>query len=263
MIIDFHTHIFPNSLASRAISSLSERSGIVPAGEGTASDLLTKMTQANIHICVVHNVATNPAQVTKINDLAISNSNPHFILTGAMHPQFENKTSELKRLAKHNIKGIKMHAEFQSFHPSDEFFFPMYETLEQEDLFILFHAGAETMVNSPKLFSHPREFLIIRKNFPKLKIILAHLGGHLMLEEAKSLIWGEDFFLDLSYELEPSNLNLLSDLLNSHPHDKILFGSDYPWRAPADYLKLVSSGGMPILAQDAIFSKNAQKLLKL
>ena len=33
--------------------------------------------------------------------------------------------------------------------------------------------------------------------------------------------------------------------------------------APADYLKLVSSGGMPILAQDAIFSKNAQKLLKL
>ena len=102
-----------------------------------------------------------------------------------------------------------MHAEFQSFHPSDEFFFPMYETLEQEDLFILFHAGAETMVNSPKLFSHPREFLIIRKNFPKLKIILAHLGGHLMLEEAKSLIWGEDFFLDLSYELEPSNLNLL------------------------------------------------------
>ena len=44
MLIDFHTHAFPEKIASRAISGLSKTSGgLEPQSNGTLSSLLEEM----------------------------------------------------------------------------------------------------------------------------------------------------------------------------------------------------------------------------
>ena len=40
MIIDFHTHAFPDFLAPRAIPTLAENSGLIPYHDGTAAGLI-------------------------------------------------------------------------------------------------------------------------------------------------------------------------------------------------------------------------------
>ena len=45
MIIDFHTHTFPDKMAEKTIASLSEKGGIKPYREGTAGSLTELMKQ--------------------------------------------------------------------------------------------------------------------------------------------------------------------------------------------------------------------------
>ena len=63
MLVDFHTHCFPDRLASRAIPKLSATGGIKPYTDGTASGLQGSMKEAGIFLSVVLPVATSVADV--------------------------------------------------------------------------------------------------------------------------------------------------------------------------------------------------------
>ena len=71
-VIDFHTHIFPDKVASKAIPIL-EATGHVKANtDGTLAGLKKSMDKANITYSVSLPVATSQFQVKSINDFAIS-----------------------------------------------------------------------------------------------------------------------------------------------------------------------------------------------
>ena len=70
MVIDFHTHTFPDSVAPRAIAQLSERGGIKPHNEGTLSALKESMRKNGVDISVILPVATSVHQVESINRTA-------------------------------------------------------------------------------------------------------------------------------------------------------------------------------------------------
>ena len=72
MIIDFHTHIWPDALAPRAIGSLSETAGgiFTPVTDGTAQGLLTYMKSVGIDISVVQPVITKEKQAFSTNEWA-------------------------------------------------------------------------------------------------------------------------------------------------------------------------------------------------
>ena len=46
MIIDFHTHVFPDKIAVKTTAMLSERGGIPAFTDGTVQGLLRQMEQA-------------------------------------------------------------------------------------------------------------------------------------------------------------------------------------------------------------------------
>ena len=62
MIIDFHTHTFPDKMAEKTIAFLSEKGGIKPYREGTASSLTELMNRSGVDYSVVLPVATLPKQ---------------------------------------------------------------------------------------------------------------------------------------------------------------------------------------------------------
>lgn len=63
MIIDFHTHIFPDKLAPRATAHLSELCHEAPATDGTASGLIASMKRAGISLSVALPVLTDRKSV--------------------------------------------------------------------------------------------------------------------------------------------------------------------------------------------------------
>ncbi|HEY8348871.1 MAG TPA: hypothetical protein VIM13_03450 [Clostridia bacterium] len=120
MVIDFHTHCFPDELAAKAVASLSEKACIPAMLNGTLSDLKRSMEANNITGSVLFNIATKPSQTAKINDWAVRIQDEGIISFGSIHPLCEDWESELKRIKELGLRGIKFHPEYQEFYVDDE-----------------------------------------------------------------------------------------------------------------------------------------------
>ena len=70
MIIDFHTHIFPDKIAVPSIEFLSAKSGVKNNIDGTAAGLAKSMEQSGVDMSVVLPVATKPKQFDSITRFA-------------------------------------------------------------------------------------------------------------------------------------------------------------------------------------------------
>ena len=66
MLIDFHTHIFPDNIAAAAVRGLSETGGIPPHSDGTRAGLLAAMRGAGVTHAVNLPVLTSPAQFDSV-----------------------------------------------------------------------------------------------------------------------------------------------------------------------------------------------------
>lgn len=91
MIIDVHTHIFPEKIAESAVKSLADRSGLTPYHNGRLEELLKLMEEGGVDYSVIQSIATNPRQNIKVNDFAISLLKvPGIIPFGSIHPELED-----------------------------------------------------------------------------------------------------------------------------------------------------------------------------
>ena len=70
MIVDFHTHTYPDKIASKTLELLVSRSKTKPASDGTLAGLQHSMAQSGVDISVVLPVVTAPHQVERINTVA-------------------------------------------------------------------------------------------------------------------------------------------------------------------------------------------------
>ena len=86
MLIDFHTHAFPEKIASRAVASLSHAcGGLKPQTDGTVESLKAEMEADGVSVSVVQSIATNPGQMRKVNDFAIGiNEDPAIVAFGSV-----------------------------------------------------------------------------------------------------------------------------------------------------------------------------------
>ena len=77
-MIDFHTHIFPDSLAPRAIDKLSKSADIISYTDGTFHGLQDSMKQSGITYSVLLPVVTKPSQQEDVNRIAIQTNDSGF-----------------------------------------------------------------------------------------------------------------------------------------------------------------------------------------
>mgnify|MGYP000163993920 CR=1 FL=1 len=99
MVIDFHTHIFPDALAARAIGGLEQSGNVKSVLSGRREDLLASMKRAGVDYSLNLPIASRPKQVESINSFAISvNGRDGLFSLGGIHPLYENYREELKRI---------------------------------------------------------------------------------------------------------------------------------------------------------------------
>ena len=145
MIIDFHTHTFPEELAGRAIGKLAASSRAKNYLDGTAGALRASMKEAGVDYSVLLPVVTRTGQQEDINRAAIE-TNRHsgetgLISFGGIHPENEDYREILRFLAGNGVKGIKIHPVFQRVPIDDIRYLRIIECADENDMVVITHAG--------------------------------------------------------------------------------------------------------------------------
>jgi predicted TIM-barrel fold metal-dependent hydrolase len=265
LIIDIHTHVFPDHIAQKVLDANREL-GFEPFGTGTIRDLRDRISRFGLSACVALAVSTSPRLVEPSNNWLLQESRGDVVPFGTIHPRYPNYKDEIRRIKGMDIAGIKFSSLFQDFYPDDPSMYPIYEILVEEQLPVLFHAGGSMhTLDGEVVQASPKRLRKVLDDFPGMKMIAAHWGGFHSLAGARTYLWGEDLYLDTSYPpgLRSIPQETLIEFIEGHGASRVLFGSDYPFGDQESDIGVIQN--LPISAdnKDRIFFKNAAELLQI
>ena len=263
MRIDFHTHAFKDSIAAHAIHNLAETCGMTPNGGGTLGDLQQMRSQEGLDAVVLLNIATKPDSERVINGWAKEALVDGVYSFASVHPFSKDLEGIVEKIKQDGFPGVKLHPCYQHYFFDDPAAFPLYALLEELGLPVVVHAGFDPY--SPTIVhAMPEACLKVHKEFPRLTLVLAHMGGFNHLEEALECLAGENVYLDTALcggGLMPREL--AEKMIRIHGADKVLLGSDYPWHMPGEEIAWLDSMDLSAREKDQILGENAARLLGL
>jgi predicted TIM-barrel fold metal-dependent hydrolase len=263
MLIDFHTHAFPEKIAARAVASLSRASGgLEPQTDGTLRSLKEEMAKDGVDLAVVQSIATNPAQMSKVNNFAMEmDRDPLIVAFGSVHPDAPDALEELERIKAAGLKGVKFHPEYQQFYVDDEKMRPIYRKISELGLITLFHAGHDPGF-APPYHAMPEHLLRALRWFDS-PVVAAHWGGVGCGEEVVEKLCCAPVWFDLAYGYASIARPIALKILEKHGPQRLLFGSDLPWHRPGWEMRLLDSLELDPRELEMICSGNARGLLGL
>lgn len=273
IIIDFHTHAFPEKIALKTMQLLSGIANTPFNGDGTLRALGENLRESGADMSVVLNIATNPPKTQKINDCAAENDYfvsgyrefGKFVQFGSVHPDTPDVMGEIDRIADMGLRGIKFHPDYQGFHVAEERMFPIYRKIASRGLIALFHGGFDPQ--SPNDVHCPAEQAAqMLERVPELTVVLAHMGGNICeYEKSCELLCGkfENLYLDTAFCAGNASPEIMIKMIERQGAERVLFGSDFPWHTTEEELAFIRSLGLNSRDQAAILGENAARLLKI
>ncbi len=264
MIVDIHTHAFPDGIAKRAIASLIQgaRGAYPPCTDGTVSGLARAMDAFGVDVSVVQPVVTKPSQTKTLNLWAKEIESEHIVSFGGIHPDTDDFRRDIDYVVSLGIKGLKFHAEYQGFVADEPRMLKIYDYALEKGLILLHHGGCDPAFKPP-FRSSPKMFKNIVRQMRGGTIIVAHLGGHDQWDEVECELVGENVLLDTSMGFDYYGEERFLSVVKAHGADKILFGSDSPWSRADKEIDRIKNLPLSDLEKKAILGENAKKLLKL
>lgn len=282
MVIDFHTHTFPEKISEKAVSKLRKLSRTQAFTNGSVTELLDSMAQSSVDYSVNLPVMTSPGQVEKINNSLISQReellNQGIITFGGMHPDYSDYKKELRRLKQAGIPGIKIHPAYQSVDLDDIRMMHIIDCASELGLIVITHAGIDIGIYDHNYASVPHILHVLDEVHPD-RLVLAHMGNWACWNDVEKDLAGADVWLDTAFSIgtitpdpeqdtEPIRNTNLSDaafvrLCRKHGTDKILFATDSPWEQQDDYITRIQNTNLTDSEKEQILSGNAKKLLEL
>ena len=265
MVIDFHTHIFPDRIAAKSIESLEKASGITAATDGTLSGLLNSMGKSTVSTSVILPVVTKPSQFDSVNQFAAEVNRTYrgkLLSFGGIHPDSEDYKKQLNTIKDLGLPGIKLHPDYQRVMIDDVRYMNIIEYADFLGLIIMVHAGIDIGLPDPVHCPPDRTRKVLDKIKPS-KMILAHYGGWKQWEEVYELLAGENVYLDTSFTFDYIDREMFLKILEKHGHEKVLFATDSPWSDAKKAVETVRN--LPVLenVKEDILYNNAKRLLNL
>jgi predicted TIM-barrel fold metal-dependent hydrolase len=264
MIVDIHTHAFPDFVAATAVRRMENAWNIRGSFDGTLKGLRVAIADAGVSMAVLQPVATTPESVRGINDWVAGLSSSVLVPFGALHPDMDDPEGEIARLASLGVRGFKLHPGHQGFSPGEKRLQPIYDAAAAHGLIVFTCAGhdeANRVVQStPEMFAR-----VVERN-PELRLVIAHLGGYRQWPEVRRHLVGLPVWLETSYTLRPLGDLLPAEfveLVTAHGADRVVFGSDAPLADIASELKLIRGSGLEADQLDMVLGGTAMDLLGL
>ena len=264
MIIDFHTHVFPDALADKAIGALSSGIDISfkPIADGRVSSLVSYMDEAGVDISVVMPVVTKPSQNIKTNLWAQSICSDRIISFGGVHHATDDYKRDIDFVVSLGLKGLKFHCEYQEIMVDAPRMLKIYDYALSQGLVILLHSGFDPGYSTP-FRSSPKQLANIVDAMQGGVIVAAHLGGYGEWDDVIKYLDGRNIYLDTSmgFQFYPGKEFLrIKEAIGT---ERILFGTDSPWSAAKKEIEILKAMEVTDHDRDLIFSGNARRLLKI
>ncbi len=264
MIVDFHTHAFPDALAQRGLEVLQRSADYLykPVTDMTIGGLLGYMDAHGIDVSVIQPVITKASQTRGINEWAASVQSDRIISFGGVYAHTDDYRRDIDFVVSLGLRGLKFHAEYQDFVLDAPEMLKIYDYALSKGL-ILFHHAGEDPGFSPPYKTSPRQFLNVSKAMKGGVIIAAHLGGHAQWDDVEKYIVGSDIYIDTSMGMAFYPREQFLRIAHNHGRDKLLFASDSPWSDAASDVQEIKGLPLDDELKENILYKNALKLLKI
>lgn len=261
MLIDFHTHCFPDVIAARAVAKLSDAAGgLYPHTDGTTAGLRDSMKNHNVDMSVVLSIATNAHQQAKVNEFAAAINNQTDVFAfGSVFPDSPDALDELEHIKALGLKGVKLHPDYQGFHVDDPKMKPIYRKISSLGLITVFHAGVD--YGFPPPYGATPDKMIKALSWFDSPVVAAHWGGINCNEATLQYLCGTDIYLDTSFGYSMMPKYYAEKIVEKHGTERILFGTDTPWHTASMEMRLLSSLRLTDEEMDRITHTNAQRLL--
>jgi len=276
-IIDAHVHTFPSKeVGEQILEGIKAETGVPYFCYGTIEELRTIMASNGIAKAVMVNFA--PPNWTKSNNFwtcAVAKGSEDLVPFISPHPRMKGRTpvEEIKHKLRWGVKGLKFHLEAQAFYPNDKEMWPIYEFCEDKNLPIVFHSGRN--IDHLEQYSEPKFFQEVLTEFPKLTVVLAHLGN-CFWDQTKALAAEfSNVYFDTAIAISgmvPSNEQTKEqclsdeeavDMIETIGADRIMFGSDFPWVDPTGDIRRIKRLAIKMEDKKKILGKNAVRIYHL
>lgn len=259
-MIDFHTHIYPDALAPRALKAAG-MNWPFQTDAGLAGQLRL-MEQYHIRKCAALCIANRPDEQENVNRFAMhiqGAGGGRIAAFGSVHPYAKDAAETIERLYGAGIRGIKFQPMRQRFQADEDVCRPLYRKIGELGMICVFHCGRDVRENRYHVLPEHMERIV--GEFAGGPVICAHMGGaFLKLREMRRLA-ALPVYVDTAlsaWYMGQAKFNAAVELFGPR---RVLFGTDMPWAAmdrELDYIR-----HLPLSEEDKerILDGNAQELL--
>jgi predicted TIM-barrel fold metal-dependent hydrolase len=159
----------------------------------------------------------------------------------SVDPRRDGAAAEFERaITELGLRGLKLSPVYQGFDPRIDEAWRLYELADRLGVPVMFHVGGAAPASAALEHGSPSLLDPVARAFPRLKLVVAHLGQPHMGETVMLLRKQPNVYADLSARFHrPWQLyNGLVLAMEYGVWDKLLFGSDFPIRTPAESVRL-------------------------
>ena len=280
MIIDIHTHLFPENVRKNRETYFSDEPAFKNLYESPrsrligAKEMLASMDVGQVDKSVIFGFPwKDEGRFKRHNDYiseVVSRYPDRFIGLGCFDPLSDAAAEEAHRcLQEGGLSGIGELAFYQSGIENALLarLEPVMEICRDLNLPVLIHTNEPVGHKYPgKTPNTLAQIYQLIDSFPQNNIVLAHWGGglfffSLLKKEVKQRLNRVYFDTAASpYLYDPSIYRLAIELVGI---DKILFGSDFPLLPPIRYFNDMKAAGLSSKEMEKICGANAAKLFKV
>jgi predicted TIM-barrel fold metal-dependent hydrolase len=280
MIIDAHTHIFPEKICKNREKYFTDEPAFKKLYQSPKSrligarEMLAAMDDSQVDKAVVFGFPWKaPLHFKQHNDYIseVVNRYPQrFIGLGCFDPFSEGVAEEARRcLQKGGLSGIGELAFYQTGIENSSLsrLEPVMDVCRGLDLPVMIHT------NEPIGHSYPgktpntlAQIYQLIQSFPQNKIVLAHWGGglfffSLLKKEVKASL--KNVYFDTAASPYLYDVDVYRLAIELVGEEKILFGSDFPLLPPARYFDEMKTAGLSEREMQKICGLNAAEFFKL
>lgn len=291
MIIDVHTHA--PRYRTAPTESTNRLAGLWRPDKATQTSVTWDSYMealAPVDRAIVFNIASDPREevqedteliypTPQVNDdtAAIVHAHPEKLI-GFMtvNPHDPNALEEMDRCVSDlGMRGLKLGPNYQHFDPLSPEAFRVFGRAQELGLPVLLHQGTSPVQFAELDYAHPRHLDVVAREFPRLKMILAHMAHPWQIDCFVVIRKHPNLFADIS-----ANFYRPWSCYNAFRHatewgvlHKLLFGSDYPICTPQETIDalqhvndVIAGTNLPPVPQDELDKipyRNSLELLGL
>ena len=266
-IVDAHVHVFPDQVMEK-LWAWFEDYGWPIRYRMSAPRVVDFLLSRGVSHVVGLAYAHRPGMADALNAYmaAVAGKNPRVTGLATVLPGEEGATEILEAGFDMGLRGVKLHAHVQCVTADDARMEDLYALSSERELPIVFHAGREPKSPAYKcdpwaLCSADRVERVLRR-FPKLKLVVPHLGADEL--DAYRMLLGhyDNLWLDTTMAIAgylPGGGELP---LASYRPERLIYGSDFP-NLPYAWdreLRIARDAGLDAATLEAFLGGNARAL---